>query len=49
MARSFKTDGDRRTLDELRSDIYLDLLTGTTSSSGGKGRAMVDIVVDLQP
>ena len=45
-ARSFKANGDPRTMDQLRADIYLDLLQGN-HVSGGPNRAIVDITVDL--
>ena len=45
-ARSLKANGDPRSMDQLRADIYLDLLQGT-QVGGGQQRAMVDITVDL--
>ncbi|MCZ6661977.1 MAG: DUF222 domain-containing protein, partial [Actinobacteria bacterium] len=47
IAGSLKTAGDHRSIDQLRADIYLDLLEGRhLGERNGKG--MVDIVVDLQ-
>ena len=45
-ARSLKANGDPRTMDQLRTDVFLDLLQGNHVSSGPNG-AMVDITVDL--
>jgi hypothetical protein len=48
IARSLRTAGEVRTMDQLRADVLLDLLEGTkaaTSRKGGKG--VVDIHVDL--
>jgi len=45
-ARSLKAGGDPRSMDQIRADIYLDLLQGT-QVAGGQQRAMVDITVDL--
>ncbi len=47
LARRLKKTGDNRTIDQIRADIYLDLLTGTNTSSSGNDRAVVDITVDL--
>jgi hypothetical protein len=46
LARSLKRAGDLRTLDQLRADVYLDLLTGSGSGSA-KNNGSVDITVDL--
>ncbi|MFQ5522724.1 MAG: DUF222 domain-containing protein [Acidimicrobiia bacterium] len=49
LARSLKTSGETRTLDQLRADVFLDLLCGrphTSPASGGRG--VVDIRVDLE-
>ena len=45
-ARSLRNDGEQRSMDQLRGDVFLDLCSGgsTTSSSGGS----VDIFVDLE-
>jgi hypothetical protein len=46
-ARSLKAAGDPRRIDQLRADVFLDLLEGRhLGEPNGKG--MVDIVVDLQ-
>jgi hypothetical protein len=40
LARSLKTKGETRSMDQLRADVYLDLLQGTTTSDGnGKAAA----------
>lgn len=46
LARSLKNAGDLRTLDQLRADVYLDLLTGSSSGST-RSKGSVDITVDL--
>jgi hypothetical protein len=46
LARGLKRSGDSRTIDQIRADIFLDLLRGG-HESGGKDRAVVDINVDL--
>ena len=45
-ALDFKTAGETRTMDQLRTDVFLDLLE-SNHVSGGPNRAMVDITVDL--
>ena len=45
IARSLRGNGESRTMDQLRSDVYLDLLKGTNHQAVGRG--VVDIVVDL--
>lgn len=45
LARSFKTKGEDRSMDQLRADVFLDLLLGVDTS--GKG-GVVDIHVDLE-
>ena len=49
LARSLRIGGETRTMDQLRADVLLDLLNGTSTtgktSSGGKG--VVDLHVDL--
>jgi len=50
LARALKAKGDRRRIDQIRADIYLDLLTGKnqTGEKGSAGdRGVVDIRVDL--
>jgi hypothetical protein len=46
LARSLKTADETRTLDQIRADVFLDLLDGHNSARGGR-RGMVDIHVDL--
>ncbi|MPZ53832.1 MAG: DUF222 domain-containing protein [Acidimicrobiia bacterium] len=46
LARSLRTDGETRTIDQLRADVALDLLTGTESSKR-TGRGTVTLHVDL--
>ncbi len=47
LARSLKQDGETRSMDQLRADVYLDLLTGkeqpTTSGNGGGVHLHVDL------
>jgi hypothetical protein len=45
IARSLRGDGETRTMDQLRADIYLDLLQGHDSTTQGKG--VVHMTVDL--
>lgn len=45
MAKSLRRDGETRTMDQLRADIFLDLLAGTATDRLGRG--VVDIRVDL--
>ncbi len=45
IAKSLRRDGETRTMDQLRADIYLDLLAGTSEDRLGRG--VVDIRVDL--
>jgi hypothetical protein len=47
LARSAKTADDRRTLDQIRADILLDLLNGREPSQKHGAGAVVDIRVDL--
>ena len=44
LARGLKEAGDGRSLDQLRADVYLDLLTGDITS---RGQGVVDLTVDL--
>jgi hypothetical protein len=46
LARSLKSKTETRTMDQLRADVFLDLLTGTTTKSGSARG--VDITVDLK-
>lgn len=49
LARQLKTQGEVRSMDQLRADIFLDLLQGTDHSAGTGGvRGVVDIQVDLE-
>ncbi len=50
IARGLKTRDETRTMDQIKADVFLDLLTGRGRFEGGAGpgrRAMVDIRVDL--
>lgn len=48
LAKSFKRDErDDRTIDQLRADIFLDLLAGHPQAKGTQGKGLVDIHVDL--
>ena len=50
LARSLRRDGETRSMDQLRADVFLDLLSGVTSdpaSSHGRSAGSVDIRVDL--
>jgi hypothetical protein len=46
LARARKRDGDSRTMDQLRADVYLDLLLGDTVGGDGR-RGGVELVVPL--
>jgi hypothetical protein len=46
MARSLRRSGDTRTIDQLRADVFLDLLAGRADARR-RHRAVVDIRVDL--
>ncbi|MFV1999468.1 MAG: DUF222 domain-containing protein, partial [Acidimicrobiia bacterium] len=45
IAKNLRVDGESRTMDQLRADIYLDLLTGNDHTTTRRG--VVDIRVDL--
>jgi hypothetical protein len=45
IARSLRVDGETRTMDQIRSDVYLDLLQGTRHSTGSKG--VIHLTADL--
>ena len=47
IAQQLKSAGDPRSIDQIRADIFLDLLNGTSLSNGGGDRAVVDIRVEL--
>jgi len=46
IARSLRGGGESRSMDQLRADVYLDLLDGVAHDTVGRG--VVDIVVDLE-
>ncbi len=46
LARSLRGGGETRTMDQLRADVYLDLLAGKSQSDSGRG-GVVDLRVDL--
>ena len=46
IARSLRGSGETRTMDQLRADVYLDILNGVNHHTGGRG--VVDITVDLE-
>jgi hypothetical protein len=47
LARSAKSADDERSMDQIRADIFLDLLNGRQSNLKGGQRGVVDIKVDL--
>jgi hypothetical protein len=48
LARSLKSKGDRRRIDQIRADIYLDLLTGKGQpNSGSSDTGVVEVRVDM--
>ena len=47
IAQSLKTSGETRTMDQLRADVFLDLLAGKTKDGTATSRGVVDITVDL--
>ena len=48
LARSLKTKKDSRTMDQLRADVYLDLLTGKNSAAtGGNGGGAMHLQIGL--
>jgi hypothetical protein len=47
LARLAKTGEDQRTIDQVRADVFLDLLEGRGDPTGGGRRGVVDLVVDL--
>jgi hypothetical protein len=47
MAHAAKRHGDKRLIDQIRADIFLDLLTGIHQESSGSAEGVVDIRVDL--
>jgi hypothetical protein len=48
IARSLHTSGETRTMDQLRADVFLDLLNGKTVTGTGSDQAVVDLTVDLE-
>ena len=46
LAKTLRGPNEARSIDQLRADVFLDLLEGNTSTTGGK-RGVVDIHVDL--
>jgi hypothetical protein len=46
-AMSLKSAGDERTIDQIRADIFLDLLKGRNVNTSHRDRAVIDITVDL--
>jgi hypothetical protein len=47
MAKKAKSKGDRRGIDQIRADIFLDLLNGNHQGGSSSETAVVDIRVDL--
>ncbi|MCH7846501.1 MAG: DUF222 domain-containing protein, partial [Acidobacteria bacterium] len=47
LARSLNTSGESRSMDQIRADIFLDLLMGKTHSAEPSSRGVVDLHVDL--
>lgn len=47
IAKTLRREGEKRTIDQLRADVYLDLLTGVGTKPGSSSGA-VEIRVDLQ-
>ena len=47
LAQSLKTSDETRTIDQIRADVFLDLLDGKHFARGGGRRGTVDIHVDL--
>jgi hypothetical protein len=49
LARRLKTEGETRSMDQLRADVFLDLLEGSlVGAAGDTARGVVDIQVDLE-
>jgi hypothetical protein len=49
LARRLKTAGETRSIDQLRADVFLDLLEGSlVGAAGDAARGVVDIQVDLE-
>jgi hypothetical protein len=47
IARTLRTSGEARTMDQLRADVFLDLLQGRHPHRQGTARGVVDLTVDL--
>lgn len=47
LARAARRRGDPRSIDQIRADIYLDLLTGRHQTGSQRDRGIVDIRVDM--
>jgi hypothetical protein len=47
IAHDLKRSGDSRTIDQIRADIFLDLLNGNRLGNGDGDRAVIDIQVGL--
>jgi Domain of unknown function (DUF222)/HNH endonuclease len=47
LARAARRRGDPRSIDQIRADIYLDLLTGHNQTGRGVDRGIVEIKVDM--
>ena len=48
IARSLNAAGDTRTIDQLRVDVALDLLTGATNTSGKAGRRLGGVLITTE-
>ncbi len=46
LAKALNREGDARPIDQLRADVFLDLITGEATSSSGRG-GVVELTVDL--
>jgi len=47
LARAARRRGDPRSIDQIRADIYLDLLTGSNQTGSERDRGVVDIRIDM--
>jgi hypothetical protein len=48
LALSLDTGSESRTIDQLRADVFLDLVCGNTTHTGSTGKGAVNISVDLE-